>query len=158
MSSKHIHCHPTSGFRCDAVPSGFYSSEQPNAVRDAAGDPATLIGLALSFALQGPLSTGDVPPLILERLTLHAKHGNPACRMVLDWLDRRHRMKSVATPEAQANHRRQSAHDRVLQALASVPELPPEERLLRHRRKRREPLAEIISTTAHKIEGETSHG
>jgi hypothetical protein len=158
MSSKHIHCHPTSGFRCDAVPSGFYSSEQPNAVRDAAGDPATLIGLALSFARQRPFFAGDVPSLILDRLAHHAEHENPACRMVLDWLDRRHRMKSTAAPEAQANRRRQSVHDRVLQALAAVPELPDEERLLRHRRKRREPLAETISTAIGKAKGETSHG
>jgi hypothetical protein len=158
MSSKHIHCHPTSGFRCDAVYAGNDVADGPNAVLDAAGDPATLIGLALAFARQGPFFAGGVPTLILERLTLHAKHGNPACRMVLDWLDRRHRMKSAAAPEAQANRRRQSVHDRVMQALASVPELPPEERRLRHRRKRRVPLAEIISTTAHKIEGETSHG
>lgn len=158
MSSKHIHRHPTSGFRCDAVHSGHDVAERSNAVLDAAGDPATLIGLALAFARQGPLFTGDVPSLILERLTLHARHGNPACRMVLDWLDRRHRMQSAAAPEAQANRRRQSAHDRVMRALASVPELPPEERLLRHRRKRREPLAEIISTAIGKAEGETSHG
>ncbi|MGR6431459.1 hypothetical protein ACU5AY_11140 [Rhizobium sp. PAMB 3174] len=158
MSSKHIYCHPTSGFRCDDVHPGSDVSGPSNVDLEAAGDPATLIGLALAFARQGALFNGEVPPLILKRLALHVELGNPACRMVLDWLERGRRMEQVTIPETQVSRRRRSAHDRVMQALASVPEPDPEERPLRRSRIRRERFPEIISATARKAAGKTSHG
>jgi hypothetical protein len=158
MSSKQIHCHSPSGFRCEATHPNHDIADQPNVALEAAGDPATLIGLALSFARQGALFSGKVPSLILERLALHAGHGNPTCRLVLDWLAHHHRMEPVMIPEKQVSRSRRSAHDRIMQALASVPQPTPEVLPLRHSRKRREPLAEIMSATARKVEGEASHG
>jgi hypothetical protein len=93
------------GFRCEAVPSNDHAAAHGNATREAAGDPATLIGLALSFARQGPLFDGAVPPLILERLGTHARHGNPACRMVLDWIDRHRKVEAEAVIADQRAYR-----------------------------------------------------
>lgn len=59
-------------------------------------DPALIVGLALAFARQGPGDTRAIPSLLLDRLSHHARTGDPACRLVLDCLNRR----------AGANHRR----------------------------------------------------
>lgn len=60
-------------------------------------DPGILIGLALSFAKQGPEFSGQMPELILENLANHVRLGDPACRLVLGWLNRR-RQRSASTP------------------------------------------------------------
>lgn len=54
-----------------------------------ADDPARLIGLALGHVRQGKGLTGLVPDMIISRLQAHADAGNPACRLLLDWLDHR---------------------------------------------------------------------
>ncbi|AOF92130.1 hypothetical protein [Sinorhizobium sp. RAC02] len=59
--------------------------------RPLADDPAALIGLALGHVRQGDCLTGIVPDAIIGRLRAHADHGNPACRLLLDWLAGRNR-------------------------------------------------------------------
>ncbi|WP_414815581.1 hypothetical protein [Rhizobium sp. IY2] len=54
-------------------------------------DPAVLIGLALAFVRQGPLLDGIVPEPLMLRLNALADGGNPACRILLDWLRSRNR-------------------------------------------------------------------
>lgn len=55
----------------------------------SADDPAFLIGLALGHVRQGDGLTGIVPQMITRRLQAHADTGNPACLLLLTWLDRR---------------------------------------------------------------------
>ncbi|MDW9709543.1 hypothetical protein GOB91_04620 [Sinorhizobium meliloti] len=56
-----------------------------------ADDPAVLIGLALGHVRDGDCLTGTVPDGIIDRLQVHADSGNPACRLLLDWLAGRNR-------------------------------------------------------------------
>lgn len=58
-------------------------------------DPALIIGIALAFARQGSSDTRAIPSVVLEPLRHLADSGDPACRLVLDCLNRR----------AGANHR-----------------------------------------------------
>ncbi|OWV92215.1 hypothetical protein ATY78_01365 [Rhizobium sp. R635] len=58
-------------------------------------DPALIIGLALAFARQVSSDTREIPSVVLEPLRRLAESGDPACRLVLDCLNRR----------AGANHR-----------------------------------------------------
>lgn len=50
-------------------------------------DPAVLIGLAIRFGVMGQVSRRGVPPAVREGLRRYADAGEPACAMVLDWLD-----------------------------------------------------------------------
>jgi hypothetical protein len=59
--------------------------------RPLADDPAVLIGLALGHVRQGEGLTGIVPHTIIDRLQAHTDNGNPACRLLLDWLVGRNR-------------------------------------------------------------------
>lgn len=59
--------------------------------RPLADDPAVLIGMALGHVRQGEGFTGSVPDGITDRLQAHADSGNPACRLLLDWLAGRNR-------------------------------------------------------------------
>ncbi len=156
-------------FRCDAASPAIDIADHLHDICDAAGDPATLIGLALSFARQGSTPGVDVPQLILDRLAIHAGHGNPACRLVLDYLLRRSRgvgdedvnrpdAASLERPRASQPGRHRSQRDRVLSALASVPSVEPNELQQRPKRKSREPTPEIVSARSSKSDGETSHG
>ncbi|MBY5625914.1 hypothetical protein [Rhizobium leguminosarum] len=52
-------------------------------------DPALVVGLALAFIRQGDGNATAVPPMLLDRLCQHAWSGDPACRLVLDWLNGR---------------------------------------------------------------------
>lgn len=91
-----------SRIRCEAIS----SSTSPNAIchrqhgtvlrypgtgRTATSDddPAFLIGLALGHVRQDDGLTGIVPEMLIGRLQVHADRGNPACRLLFDWLDRR---------------------------------------------------------------------
>lgn len=56
-----------------------------------ADDPAFLIGLALGHVRQGDGLTGIVPDTVISRLQAQAERGNPACRLMLDWLVHRNR-------------------------------------------------------------------
>lgn len=52
-------------------------------------DPALVVGLALAFTRHGAGDAAAVPPMLLDRLWHHAWSGDPACRLVLDWLNGR---------------------------------------------------------------------
>lgn len=56
-----------------------------------ADDPAFLIGLTLGHVRQGDGLTGTVPDTVISRLQAQAESGNPACRLLLDWLRNRNR-------------------------------------------------------------------
>ena len=88
--------------RCEATS----SSTSPNAIchrphgavlrypgtgraNTSADDPAFLIGLALGHVRQGDGLTGAVPEMLIARLQAQADSGNPACLLLLDWLERR---------------------------------------------------------------------
>ncbi len=58
-------------------------------VSTPADDPAFLIGLALGHVRQSDGLTDSVPNTLVDRLQAHADTGNPACRLLLDWLERR---------------------------------------------------------------------
>jgi hypothetical protein len=69
--------------------------------RPTGDDPAHLIGLALGHVRQGTGLTGLVPDTVIGRLRTHADTGNPACRLLLDWLSSRNRDLAVsAQPDA----------------------------------------------------------
>lgn len=57
--------------------------------RSPQDDPALIIGLALAFARQGSSDTRSIPSVVLDRLRHYAHTGDPACRLVLDCLNRR---------------------------------------------------------------------
>lgn len=68
--------------------------------RPLADDPAVLIGLALGHVRQREGLTGTVPDTIVDRLRAHADHGNPACRLLLDWLaGRNHDLIAMSSPD-----------------------------------------------------------
>ena len=94
-------------------------------------DPAVLIGLALAFVRQGPLLDGLVPEPLMLRLNALADGGNPACRLLLDWLRNRNRNFGLFQSEHLARpapviasvdtHRlRRSPRERVLEASPKV--------------------------------------
>ena len=59
--------------------------------RGTADDPAVLIGLALGHVRTQEGLTGIVPPRVIAHLLAHVEHGDPACRLVIDWLAKRSR-------------------------------------------------------------------
>ena len=99
---------PPSRYRCEAISSDILSITSSHApwsllrkpTDPLADDPATLIGLALGHVRQGDGLTGHVPASILSRLQAHADRGNPACRVLIDWLTHRNRdMVAAARPD-----------------------------------------------------------
>ncbi|MBA8836343.1 hypothetical protein ACS4RR_022635 [Rhizobium sp. Z1P35] len=90
-------------------------------------DPAVLIGLALAFVRQGHLLDGLVPEPLIRRLSALADGGNPACRLLLDWLRNRNRdlawvpnerltRSAPVAASADIHLRRRSPRERVLAA------------------------------------------
>ncbi|TCB38803.1 hypothetical protein E0J02_26525 [Rhizobium leguminosarum bv. viciae] len=61
--------------------------------RDCQNDPALIVGLALASTRQGAGDAAAVPPMLLDRLCHHARSGDPACRLVLDWLTEKANMR-----------------------------------------------------------------
>jgi hypothetical protein len=82
-TSSNLACHRSHGTILHYAGSGLR--------RPLADDPAVLIGLALGHVRQGVGLTGTVPDGITDRLQAHADSGNPACRLLLDWLGGRNR-------------------------------------------------------------------
>ncbi len=133
-----------------------------------ADDPAVLIGLALSHVRQGKGLTGTVPDAVTSRLRDHADHGNPACRLLLSWLNGRRTGASAGSLTAEATMEpsspyvsgaRKAPRERILARLSAA---PPEAVRPRGRKRPRWPVAveaksavgpEPISATE-----ETSHG
>lgn len=70
-----------------------------------ADDPACLIGLALGHVRQGDGLTGTVPDTVISGLQAQADRGNPACRLLLDWLRNRNG-NLVAELQSDAGDRR----------------------------------------------------
>lgn len=69
-------------------------------INTPADDPAFLIGLALGHVRQGDGLTGNVPEMLIARLQAQADSGDPACRLLLDWLDRRNSdLAALSSPE-----------------------------------------------------------
>ncbi len=168
----------SSGFACEA---NTPSPDQVCQARDAceqAGDPATLIGLALAFVRQGPAVGGKVPALITDRLEIRAQHGNSACRLFLDWLAMREAVSSVPEyrrpvadcavlselDDSPRNRLRLSPRERIMAKIAALPPLVPGETRARSRRRRHVSPAEIISarnsvsTDQTDVREETAHG
>lgn len=76
--------------------------------RPTGDDPAHLIGLALGHVRQGTGLTGLVPDTVIGRLQTHADTGNPACRLMLDWLAHRNRdLLASSRPDPNQPHRPQ---------------------------------------------------
>lgn len=59
--------------------------------RGTADDPAVLIGLALGHVRTADGLTGVVPPRVIAHLLAHVEQGDPACRLIVDWLAKRSR-------------------------------------------------------------------
>nr|CAD6596584.1 hypothetical protein RKHAN_00336 [Rhizobium sp. Khangiran2] len=107
------HSLPPSRYRCEAIASEVLSIPSSHApwshLRQPtdllADDPATLIGQALGHVRQGDALTGHVPASIVSRLEAHADRGNPACRVLIDWLAHRNRdMVAAARPDPVRQH------------------------------------------------------
>ncbi len=112
MSSDKPSLRPTR-YRCEAIVSdtlSIPSSHTPwNLLRrptdPLADDPATLIAQAFGHVRQSDGLTGHVPSSILSRLEAHADRGNPACRVLIDWLAHRNRhMVAAATTDSVRQH------------------------------------------------------
>ncbi|MGO7215756.1 hypothetical protein ACCS75_32355 [Rhizobium ruizarguesonis] len=71
-------------------------------------DPALVVGLALAFTRQGDGAAAAIPLMLLDRLSHHAWSGDPACRLVLDWLtekaNKRHDLAVFSDRHAAAHH------------------------------------------------------
>lgn len=145
VMSIDIHSEPVTRVRCEAVTLDAVRSSPcihtrltalphsqsgaANAGRVPSDDTAVLIGLALSFVRQGSLLDGTVPEPLMVRLRASADHGNPACRLLLDWLQNRNRHfwdRSIAdvpaaaqTPVALRHRPRRSPRERMMAAAAS---------------------------------------
>ena len=111
--SSDKHSLPPSRYRCEAIASDTLSIKKAHApwsllrkpTDPLADDPAMLIGLALGHVRQGDGLTGPVPASILSRLQCHAGRGNPACRVLIDWLAHRNRdMVAAATTDPVRQH------------------------------------------------------
>jgi hypothetical protein len=130
--SSDKHSLPPSPYRCDAISSETPYTAVPHTVRSflrkptdpLADDPAMLIGLALGHVRRSDGLTGQVPASILSRLKAHADRGNPACRLLLDWIARRNR-DLLASPQAVPARQPQStprmARRRVRERRQAVP-------------------------------------
>lgn len=53
-----------------------------------ADDPAVLVCLAIRLGVAGRVRREGIPGALRERLRAHAKAGEPACALILEWLDR----------------------------------------------------------------------
>lgn len=63
--------------------------------RGTADDPAVLIGLAIGHVRTADGLPGVVPPRVFANLLAHVEQGDPACRLVIDWLAKRSRNAAV---------------------------------------------------------------
>lgn len=106
-----------------------------------ADDPALLIGLALACVRQ-EVALAGVPLPILVRLAAHARHGNHAARLVLDWLASRLARHALSPGTETAHfegvrHPQKSPRERAMEALARP---VPQDHRLRSRTRQREPV------------------
>lgn len=128
-----------------------------------ADEPALLIGLALVFVRQDTALGGVVPLPILVRLEAHARSGDPAARLVLDWLASRPARNGLSPGSGTAHsvgvgRGRRSPRERVMEELAR-----PESQDLRLRgrirpRWPREPASTAVAPEAVSVSSEVNHG
>lgn len=76
-----------------------------SANRGTADDPAVLIGRALGHVRTADGLTGIVPPRVIAHLLAHVEQGDPACRLIVDWLAKRNR-------NAAAQYKRRKVRER----------------------------------------------
>ncbi|MGO7053238.1 hypothetical protein ACCT26_12610 [Rhizobium ruizarguesonis] len=88
------------GIRCEAVDQ-HADTVRPSVTHD--DDAAIIIGFALGYARQAS-GAASIPEAVLARLNTLADQGEPTCRMVRDWLERKH-PKSDRLPLAQRSRR-----------------------------------------------------
>ena len=97
-----------SPYRCEAISCHTLSTTPAHAPWSLlckpsdplADDPAMLIGLALGHVRRSDGLPGQVPASIISRLGAHADRGNPACRLLLDWINHRNRdLVAAAQPD-----------------------------------------------------------
>lgn len=71
-------------------------------------DAASVIGLALGCVRQGREGSPSIPVPVIARLEMLADHGDPACRMVRNWIrGRRARSRSrAASPKRHGSSER----------------------------------------------------
>lgn len=126
-------------------------------------DPALLIGLALAFVRQDAPLGGVVPLPVLVRLGVHVRHGNPAARLVLDWLARRHARLGLSPGSENAHsdsmrQGRSSPRQRVMEELArpAPNDLRPRGRI--RPRWPREPASTAFAPEAVSVSSEVNHG
>lgn len=62
-------------------------TNQPPVAPSPQDDPALIVGLALACSRQGSSDTRAIPSVLLDRLRHLAESGDPACRLILDWLN-----------------------------------------------------------------------
>lgn len=127
-----------------------------------ADDPALLIGLALACVRQ-EAALAAVPLPILVRLAAHARYGNPAARLVLDWLASRHARLGLSPGSGTAHsvnvgRGRRSPRERVMEELAR-----PEPQDVRPRgrirpRWPREAASAAIAPEIGSVSSEVNHG
>lgn len=53
----------------------------------AFADPAIVVAMAVRCGLMGRVSRQGIPEIVRNGLRHHASQGEPACQLVLDWLD-----------------------------------------------------------------------
>ncbi|XHE12597.1 hypothetical protein PCC82_12500 [Agrobacterium deltaense] len=91
MSADIMSTHPLSSTspRVKRTSATASKPNQPLVAPRPQDDPALIIGLALAFARQGSSNMREIPSVVLEPLRRLAESGDPACRLVLDCLNRR---------------------------------------------------------------------
>ncbi len=80
---------PSTSARLKRGSSKSSKPSQPPAAPPPQDDPALIIGLALAVARQGSSDKRAIPSVVLGPLRHLAKSGDPTCRLVLDYLNRR---------------------------------------------------------------------
>ncbi|MBX4875434.1 hypothetical protein HJA89_21445 [Rhizobium bangladeshense] len=106
MSEHHQHHHRSlRDVYCDPADDNVTPLSSADATSiDAAG----VIGLALACVRQGSEGSPSVPVPVMARLEMLADHGDPACRMVRNWIrGRRARSRSrAASPKRHGSSER----------------------------------------------------
>lgn len=80
---------PLTSTRLKLAGSKASSANQLSMAPSPPDDPALIVGLALTCSRQGQSGTRAIPTVLLDRLRHLARSGDPACRLVQDYLKRR---------------------------------------------------------------------
>tara|TARA_A100001391_G_scaffold145276_1_gene102882 strand:+ start:10670 stop:10996 length:327 start_codon:yes stop_codon:yes gene_type:complete len=77
--------HPRPDDSCIALRSLNAGQANPNF--SAFGDPAIVVATAVRCGVMGRVSRQGIPEVVRNGLRHHASQDEPACQLVLDWLD-----------------------------------------------------------------------